>query len=103
MKTKNQTTTKALLGADKARQGRKPRFDEPSVPLFPATTNRGLIQWPTEKRIMQVSRQLVKIGQMGLRSEANGDYFTSGDLAYQLQQIIQETAELFKKSQRLKH
>jgi hypothetical protein len=61
-----------------------------------------MIQWPTERQIMEVSRQLVKIGRMGLRSEASGDYFTSGDLAYQLQQIIQGTAELFKKSQRLK-
>ena len=103
MKTTNRTSTKALLGAeDKASRRCKPRFSQPSDTLFPAATSRDLIQWPTEKQIMEVSKQLVKISQTAFRSEASGDYFTSGDLAYQIQQIIQETSDLFKKSQRHK-
>lgn len=39
---------------------------------------------------------------MGIRSEAKGDYFHSGDLAYQIHEIIHATADLFQKSQRPK-
>ena len=65
-------------------------------------TQQNLIRWPTEQQIQDVSKRLVGIRRMGIRSEASGDYFTSGDLAYQIQEIIQTTADLHKKSQRLK-
>jgi hypothetical protein len=98
-----QTTTKALLGAGhKASRRRKLRFDKPEVPMFPEVARASLIRWPTERQIMEVSKQLVKIGRMGLRSEASGDYFNSGDLAYQMQEIIRTTAELFHRGQRLR-
>jgi hypothetical protein len=97
------TTTKTLLSAgNNARQRRKLRFGHPTVPRFPEATDQGLIQWPTEKQIMEVSKQLAKIGQIGLRSEAGGDYFNSGDLAYQMQEIIRATAELFQRGRRLR-
>ena len=96
------TTTKALLGAGKASGQRKPRFEKPEVPLFPETHAASLIRWPTEKQILDVSKQLLKIGRMGVRSEADGDYFNSGDLAYQMQEIIRTTAELFKRGQRIR-
>lgn len=96
------TTTKALLGAGKASQRRKLRFDKPDVPLFSDAPTASLIRWPTEKQIMDVSRQLLKIGRMGIRSEADGDYFNSGDLAYQMQEIIRTTAELFKRGRRIR-
>jgi len=97
------TTTKSLLRAgNNARQRRKLRFDHPPVPLFPEATNRGLIQWPTEKQIAEVSKRLAQIGQIGIRSEASGDYFNSGDLAYQMQEIIRATAELFQRGRRLR-
>jgi hypothetical protein len=38
--------------------------------------------------------------EVGIRSEGNGDYFKSGDLAYQIQEIIGTTAELLKRCQR---
>ena len=95
------TTTKA--GArDDALRGRKPRFDNPNAPLFPEATNQGLTQWPTEKQILDVSKKLAKIGRMGIRAEAHGDYFHSGDLAYQMHEIILATAQLFKRGQRLR-
>jgi len=80
----------------------KVRFSDPNGSLFPATPPLSLIQWPTEQQIQQVSSRLAKINRMGIRWEANGDYFNSGDLAYQLQEIIGATAELFKKIQRIK-
>src|SRR6266404_2799291 len=94
-----QTTTKALMGAgNNGHQRRKPRFD---APLFPEPTNQGLIQWPTEKQISDVSKKLARISRMGIRAEANGDYFNSGDLAYQMQEIIRATAGLFERGRRL--
>jgi hypothetical protein len=37
-----------------------------------------------------------------MRHEGAGDYFTSGDLAYQLKEIIRATDDLLKRSQRTK-
>ncbi|MGA2865109.1 MAG: hypothetical protein ABSF95_11570 [Verrucomicrobiota bacterium] len=97
------TTTKTLLSAgNNARPRRKLRFYHRTVPLFPEATDQGLIQWPTEKQIMEVSKRLAKISQIGIRSEASGDYFKSGDLAYQMQEIIRATAELFQRGRRLR-
>lgn len=69
---------------------------------FPKRQQRSLIQWPTERQVGEVSARLARIVKLGIRWEANGDYFVSGDLAYQIQEIIQTTEELLKKSQRLK-
>jgi hypothetical protein len=97
------TTTKALMGAgNKARQRRKPRSDNPGAPLFPKATHQRLIQWPTKKQILEVSKKLAKISRMGIRAETSGDYFHSGDLAYQMQEIIRVTAQLFERGQRLR-
>jgi hypothetical protein len=64
---------------------------------------RSLIQWPSARPLAEVSTRLAQMVKVGVRWEANGDYFASGDLAYQIQEIIQATEELLKKSQRLKH
>ena len=68
--------------------------------LSPPRTERSRIQWPTGQQMRDVSRQLVHINRAGRRSEKAGDYFKSGDLAFQMQEIIRGTAELFKKTQR---
>ena len=81
---------------------RKPRFDNPNAPLFPEATNQGLTQWPTGKQILDVSKKLAKINRMGIRAEAQGDYFHSGDLAYQMHEIILATAQLFATGQRFR-
>ena len=95
------TTAKALMvtGANR-RPRRKPRFDNPNDSLFPEVTSQGLTQWPTEKQILDVSKKLARISRMGIRAEAHGDYFHSGDLAYQMHEIILATARLFATSQR---
>ena len=74
---------------------------DPSAAL-PRGERRTLIQWTTEQQIQEVSKKLAKVNQVAIRSEAKGDYFKSGDLAYQIRQIIQATAELFNKSRRAK-
>ena len=102
MKTMRTTTKTLMRAGNKARRRHGPRFDHPDVPAFPETANQGLIQWPTEKQVMDVSKQLAKIGQMGIRSEASGDYFNSGELAYQMQEIIRATAELFQRGRRIR-
>ena len=86
----------------KTGQRRKSRFVNPEVPLFPEPVNESLIQWPTEKQILGVSKQLAQIGRMGVRSEAKGDYFHSGELAYQMQEIIRATNALFERGRRIR-
>ena len=90
------TTAKSLMGADNNARRRKPRSDNP----FPEATNQRLTQWPTGKQILDVSKKLAKIGRMGIRAEAQGDYFHSGELAYQMHEIILATAQLFATGQR---
>ena len=92
------------MGAgNRARHRRKLRLDPANVPLFSEDPNQGLIQWPTGKQLLEVSKQLARISQRGVRAEASGDYFNSGDLAYQLEEIIRATAELLKRSERIRH
>jgi hypothetical protein len=68
--------------------------------LFAVRTEKTSIQWPTEQQILVVSARLARMVKAGIRFEANGDYFKSGDLAYQIQEIIRTTAELLKRCQR---
>ena len=82
--------------------GSESGFDDPDAGSSLARSKQSLIQWPTEQQIQHVSKQLAKIEQVGIRSESKGDYFKSGELAYQIFEIIRTTAELFKKSQRAK-
>ena len=79
---------------------RKSRFGHSNIPPFPARDKQSLIQWTTEQQIQEVSLKLASIKQVAIRSEGNGDYFKSGDLAYQIQEIIRTTAALSRKSQR---
>ena len=70
--------------------------------LFPKRQKRTLMQWPTERQIQEVSARLARMVKVGMRWEAKGDYYASGDLAYQIQEIMRATEELLKKTQRLK-
>ena len=68
--------------------------------LSPPRTERSRIQWPTSQQLQDVSKQLARVSRQGKRFELAGDYFMSGDLAFQLQEIIRATRELLKKIQR---
>ncbi len=76
------------------------RFPDPDGALRSLGTQSSFIQWPTEQEIQGVSARLAQLVQAGIRWEANGDYFNSGDLAYQIQEIIRTTTDLSKKSRR---
>ena len=89
-------------GAVNNTRRRKLRSDNPNASLFPEATYQGMTQWPTEKQILDVSKKLAKISRMGIRAEPHGDYFHSGDLAYQMHEIILSTAQLFAMGQRFR-
>jgi len=67
---------------------------------FSPRSDQSRIKWPTEQELQQVSTALTRVNRTGMRQEAAGDYFTSGDLAYQLQEILRATEALLKKSRR---
>ena len=79
-----------------------PALTQHPILLSPVRTDRSRIQWPTGDQIQDVSKQLARISRQGKRFELAGDYFMSGDLAFQLQEIIRATRELLKKIQRTK-
>ncbi len=64
---------------------RRPTDEEPATRL--ALTN---IQWIADKELARASRDLRRLKQVGRRMEEQGDYFGSGNLAYQLRQIMAE-------------
>lgn len=59
------------------------------------------IRWPSDREIMDVSRRLTAIKKAGLLYEKRGDHFNSGDLAYQMQELLRNVSELFQKSRRV--
>src|SRR5512133_2295901 len=63
---------------------------------------QSFIRWPTEREIEGVYISMARIVKRGVCVEANGDYFKSGDLSYQILQIIRATDQLCRKSQRAK-
>jgi hypothetical protein len=76
--------------------GKKSVFD------FPEDEPRSKIQWPNEEQIGAVCSRLRQIKKIGMENEGLGDHFSSGDLAYQVQEIIRSTDDLFRKSLRVK-
>ena len=87
-------------GVPPGRQTGKGRGVDLNSDLFAVRTQESSIQWPTEQQIQGVSARLARIVEVGIRFEANGDYFKSGDLAYQIQEIIRTTTELLRKCER---
>ncbi len=69
--------------------------DEPDEP-------RSAIQWPTDIQLRLASKQLMAIKAAGVDCERNGDYFNSGDLAYQLQENLRAILDLFRKCERIR-
>ena len=102
MKTTQVAARNRVTNNNRQPKRNKQRFDPAEISFAPTTPTPNLIQWPTQQEIQEVSRRLGHINQMGIRWEAKGDYFNSGDLAYQLQEIIKTTEELFRKTQRIK-
>ena len=101
--TTTQLITKARNGkVNGATRRNQPSPGNPPFLLALPRTDRSRIQWPTEKQLQAVSKQLTRICREGRRCERAGDYFNSGDTAFQLQEIIRATAQLHGKSLRTK-
>ena len=102
---------KAGRGADSfphrevAKAQAKVKISPASPALFEAEEKGGgpqsFIQWPPDRQFKDLCEQLKKVRDVGTRNEALGDHFNSGDLAYQLQELIRATGDLFQKSQRI--
>ena len=69
---------------------------------FPEDEPHSNIQWPNDEQIGTVCSRLRQVKKIGMENEGLGDHFSSGDLAYQVQEIIRSTDELFRKSLRVK-
>jgi hypothetical protein len=96
--------TKTMMDAGNMDRRRSSlRMGTRNVLLTPPRTDRNRIQWPTGLEINEVSKLLARVKREGICCEVGGDYFKSGDLAYQIQEIIRATADLFRKSQRSKN
>jgi hypothetical protein len=61
-----------------------------------------LLQWPADAVLRETTRNLLAIKNAGVEYESIGDYFNSGDLAYQLQEILRNIQELSRKTQRIR-
>lgn len=99
--------TQLITNAGNGKANHSPRQAGPGLTnhqslLSLARTERSCIQWPTGQQLQDVSKQLVRISREGKRCELNGDYFKSGDTAFQIQEIIRATADLFRRTQRPK-
>jgi hypothetical protein len=94
----SQNTPKLKVAA--MRPAVNPNSDTSNGVFLPQRGKESFIQWPTKQEIEKVSKHLARIVRAGIRLEATGDYFKSGDLGYQLQEIIRTTAALSRKSQR---
>lgn len=68
---------------------------------FPSDHKQNPIRWPSDKEITDVARRLLAIKKAGLTYEKRGDHFNSGDLAYQMQELLRNVSELFQKSRRI--
>jgi len=64
-------------------------------------SNHTPIKWPGDKQIREISQRLLQIKKLGIRYEEKGDYFNSGELAYQIQEMIRLAHELLNKSLRV--
>ena len=91
----NQTIPYPLMRATRAGEQLDP--GETTTAPHPVRSKESFIQWPSEREIEEVSTRLARIVKVGICSEADGDYFKSGDLAYQIQEVIRATAELSRK------
>ena len=89
--------------ASKERPRTAPRLPDHKSFGSPARTEPARIQWPTDEQMRDVSQKLARISREGRRCEVAGDYFKSGDLAFQMREIIRATAQAFEKCRRARH
>lgn len=74
----------------------------PLPPIEDREDPHPLLQWPADAVLRETTRNLLAIKNAGMEYEHTGDYFNSGDLAYQLQEILRSIQDLCRKTQRLR-
>jgi hypothetical protein len=86
------------------RSSRFPRgsgVDTRSTGEAPATAMVSNIHWITDKELALASQDLRRLKRIGRQLERHGDYFGSGNLAYQLRQIVTEIQALMRGTSRV--
>ena len=108
--TKDRMITKGMTAAVKPSKAFVAIRSKPAVPQdakksvfdYAEDEPRSNIQWPNDDQIGSICARLRQVKKIGMENEGLGDHFSSGDLAYQVQEIIRSTDELFRKSLRVK-
>jgi hypothetical protein len=75
--------------------------DTRSLGEAPATAIVSNIQWITDKELALASQDLRRLKRIGRQLEQHGDHFGSGNLAYQLRQIVAEIHALMRGASRV--
>lgn len=75
--------------------GAQPIVDEP------AEVSVSTIRWITDRELVLAGDNLRRLKRIGRQLEKRGDYFGSGNLAYQLRQIAAEIHTLLRGSSRV--
>jgi hypothetical protein len=94
--------TKPVCRTDRtSRFPRGSKVDTHSTDETPATDAIvSNIHWITDKELALASQDLRRLKRIGRQLEQHGDYFGSGNLAYQLRRIVAEVRDLMRGTSR---
>lgn len=79
---------------------RGPGVDARSIVEEPAEASVSTIRWITDRELALAGDNLRRLKRIGRQLEKRGDYFGSGNLAYQLRQIAADIQSLVRGSSR---
>jgi hypothetical protein len=90
-------------GASNHRTPRSPgrSVDVRSIVEEPAEVSVSTIRWITDRELALAGDNLRRLKRIGRQLEKRGDYFGSGNLAYQLRQIAADIQTLVRGSSRV--
>ena len=103
MTTHHKTKPRASrIAGSSNRNSRLPRADTRSTNEEPAAdVIVSNILWITDKELALASQDLRRLKRIGRQLEQLGDYFGSGNIAYQLRQIVAEIQALVRGASRV--
>jgi hypothetical protein len=77
------------------------RVDARSIVEEPAEVSVSTIRWITDRELTLAGDNLRRLKRVGRKLEKRGDYFGSGNLAYQLRQITADIQALVRGTSRV--
>jgi hypothetical protein len=80
---------------------RGPSVDVQSIVEEPAEVSVSTIRWITDRELALAGDNLRRLKRIGRQLEKRGDYFGSGNLAYQLRQIAADIQALVRGTSRV--